>query len=175
MSRKNSNFARGLGVLAWISAAATVAGALYLTANSDALIAIASRKSGLTPEGAVGFLGRGLVWFTMILGAGLVLFVLTTAARLFALHARGAALSADAARALTRIGVGLTLAALLQLIAPTLVGLGLTLDNAPGHRMLVLSLDGTAIGLFLAGGLMALVGVSTRHAAQQAEELRGIV
>lgn len=95
--------------------------------------------------------------------------------RLFAGYRRGAVLTADAARHIRKVGLGLMLTALLRLLAQPLSAIALTAAAPPGSRMLVLGLSSNELGLLLAAGVMAVIGLAMEDAAKAAEENRGFV
>ena len=167
---------------AWLAVGATA-----LAAVLPVLAALTAARDGLRCEGllrALAPLPRGTeasageVWLCLGLAAlpvAAAVWALLSARRLFLLYAGGHALTAGAAGAVASIGRALVAMAVLDLLVPALQTLIVTMDNPAGSRQLSVALDSGAMGLLLAGGLMAVMGAAMRQAAAQRAELEGFV
>lgn len=114
-----------------------------------------------------------LVLLALPLLAGLA--VLWQVQALFALYSRGDTLSPAPAERIGRIGLWLLAVAVLSVaVRPLVVGLA-TLGNAPGERMIAVSLGSTDLVLALAAVLMVVIGHVMNEAARVAEENRAFV
>jgi hypothetical protein len=95
--------------------------------------------------------------------------------RLFGRYRTGEILTEPCARDILRIGQALFAVAAMTVLVPTLQLLILSWGNAPGGRILSISLDGSTLGFLLSGGLLIAIGWVMREAAQVAEDAKGFV
>lgn len=132
---------------------------------------LAGVESGARP-GGWQVLGATVVNLipTLVLSAALV-----AAGRCFRCFAEGSYLSHPAASALRHFGQRVAIAAGLGLILPTALGLLLTLDAAPGERLLILSVGSTPLLGLLFGGMVWAIGAVMARAAVLADEHAQIV
>lgn len=93
----------------------------------------------------------------------------------FQAFARAEVLGLDAVRHLRGLALGMVVAALAGLLAPTLIGLLLSLDAPAGQRRLSLSLGSTQCLLLLFAGLVWQIAQVMTQAAALADEHAQIV
>ncbi len=105
----------------------------------------------------------------------IVLWTLWQVQALFVLYRHDMALTRAAAQRLRAIGLGLAGTAALAVVFRPLQILLLTSGNAPGERVLALSITSSDIGFALAGGLMVVIGHVMADAARIAEDNASIV
>lgn len=109
------------------------------------------------------------------IGFGPVLYALTQMRDLFARYRRAEIFSPACGQAIRRTGVALMVLALWQTIAlPLQIGI-LTMDNAPGGKLLAVHLSSETLWLVLAGGLLLTIGWVMAEAARVAEENAGFI
>lgn len=163
----------------WASTAALVlippgvAAGLYLRGLDGAAL-IASLPP--MPQGVSA--DRTEVGWAIMLGLvplGLGLRLLWLMRGLFGLFRAGSALSDAAAERIGAMGRTLVLLAFVGVLTPTLQILVVTWDEAPGSRQLSVAVSAEAVGLVLAGGLMALIGAALGRGAEAARENAGFV
>lgn len=94
---------------------------------------------------------------------------------LLVLYATGDVLGAEAALRIRRIGNLLLALAIYGVVAHTLTVLALTWGNSPGERSLSIAFNNTDLFLFLAAGLMTVIGLAMAEAARIADENRAFV
>lgn len=104
-----------------------------------------------------------------------ILYVLGQMFGLFGLYAAGETLTPLCARHISRIGSGLLVSALLEIVTRPAQIVLLSLANPPGERVLAVSLQGADLGLVLAGGLLVTIGWAMGDAVRAAEENRSFV
>jgi hypothetical protein len=97
-------------------------------------------------------------------------FCLVALRRLFRLYAKGTIFAADNVAAFNAIGRTLFCFGIVQLIAPTVMALLLTLDNPVGHRLIVVGLESGAMESLILGGIIRLIGWVMDEARQIADE-----
>ncbi len=103
------------------------------------------------------------------------LFALWQLWRLFSLYQRGDVLSAGSVAVLGRFAWGVVGLALAQVLGRALMSVALTLDNAPGQRVLSLSFGSDDFVLLLLGAVLVAVARVMVVAARAAEENRAFV
>lgn len=89
---------------------------------------------------------------------------------LFDRYRNGEILTDACAHHILRIGQFLLAFAVITIFAPTLQMLILTVDNPSGRKILSIGIDGTMLGLLLAGALFVIIGWVMREAARAAAE-----
>jgi hypothetical protein len=148
----------------WIAAT----GALSLEAVAERFPGVII-GDGLSESAILVAFGIGMIPFLIVLG------VMWHMQALFRLYQKGQALTEKAAVRIGYIGVGLLLTAVARILANTLQVLVLSSANPVGHRIVSVDLEFSEIALFLAGGLMIVIGRSMAEAVFAAEEVRGFV
>lgn len=103
------------------------------------------------------------------------LFALWQLWRLFSLYRQGDVLSARAAAVLGRFAWGVVGLAPAQVLGRALMSVALTLDNAPGQRMLRVTFGSDDFVLLLLGAVLVAVARVMVVAARAAEENRAFV
>ncbi|MDO6729672.1 DUF2975 domain-containing protein [Marinovum sp. 2_MG-2023] len=160
-----------LAILAMVLLAVVVALGLFLVELSDELRLAAGLDPALVLDGSRGFWVR----LAGIIPLAALFYVLFQMAALFRRYAAGEFLTDRCADHILRIGVGLLVAVVLDMLCRPLQILLASLANPPGQRVLALSLEGADLGQVLAGGLMIVIGWTMHDAARAAEENRGFV
>lgn len=105
----------------------------------------------------------------------LLLWVLWCLRLWLAACADGDTFHSDTARRVLRIGQGLLLLAVFEVLSHTAIILALTWNNPPGQRSLAITLDGTELFLLLSAGLLTLFGYIQSEAARLTAENREFV
>lgn len=94
---------------------------------------------------------------------------------LMVLYATGDVLGPDTALCIRRIGNLLLALAIYGVIAHTLTVLALTWGNPAGERSLSVAFSNTDLFLFIAAGLMTVIGLAMTEAARVANENRAFI
>ena len=115
------------------------------------------------------------VYAIAIISVALTLLILWNVRALLSLFTIGDVLSAEAALRIRRIGTLLLVKAIYGLIAHTLTILALTWGNPPGERSLSIGVSNIDVFVFLAAGLMTVIGLAMAEAARVADENRAFV
>jgi hypothetical protein len=118
---------------------------------------------------------RVLGFLVSMIPLSVLFYALHQAYELFDGYRRGNVFSDDAPVRLRRIGFAMIALALLRPLDNTLLGLVLTVSNAPGARILAigLNIDDYMIAAF--GGLILAIGHAMFEAARMADDHRQIV
>lgn len=117
----------------------------------------------------------GLLYAINIASAVLVWLTLWNMRALLSLYSMGDVLGQDAALRIRRIGTLLLALAIWGVLSHTLTVVALTWPNPPGERSLSIAFSNTDLFLFLAAGLMSVIGWAMTEAARIADENRGFV
>jgi hypothetical protein len=132
---------------------------------------LASQWAGKPDAVAAVSLAKRLVGFALMLVGLLPLgFCLIALRRLFRLYATGTIFGTGNVAAFNAIGIGLIGFGIVQLLAPTVMGLVLTIDNPVGHRLLVLGLDAGSVESLILGAIVRLIGWVMDEAREMADE-----
>lgn len=115
------------------------------------------------------------VYATAAMSVALVLLALWNMRALLSLYAMGDVLGSEAALRIRRIGHCLLALAIWGVLAHTLDVAALTWNNPAGERSLSVAFSNTDLFLFLAAGLMTVIGWAMTEAADVASENRGFV
>lgn len=161
------------GGLYWLTSALLVA--------IPAVVAIAFWQDWADPAGVLGrypdlpgatqITQTKLVWLGVIgiIGTIPVLVTFWNMRGLFGHYRRGDIVSADCVRHILRIGRALIAMAVWGVLTPTLQILALTIDNPDGSKVLTIGIEGSSLGLLLAGGLLITIGWVMGEAAREIE------
>ena len=106
----------------------------------------------------IGIIGTLPVWVTFWNMRGL-----------FGHYRSGDIVGADCAHHILRIGWAMLAMALWGVLGRTLQILALTHDNADGGKILTIGIEGSSLGLLLAGGLLITIGWVMGEAAREIE------
>lgn len=117
----------------------------------------------------------GILGAIYTISIAITLLVLWNMRALLCLYAKGSVLGPEAALRIRRIGHCLLVLAIWGTLAHTLEVAALTWNNPPGERALSIAVSNTDIFLFLAAGLMTVIGWAMSEAADVAAENRGFV
>lgn len=90
--------------------------------------------------------------------------------RLFRAYAEGAYFSMEAARRLGALGRSIALWVVVQFLTEPVLSVWLTLRNAPGHRLVALSLDSTALVALFVAACIAVIGRILQRASEVYQE-----
>ncbi|MFZ5963092.1 DUF2975 domain-containing protein [Thalassococcus sp. BH17M4-6] len=135
-----------------------------------------AEELGLDRVGAaLGPGARILLLVMAALSGAAVIATLIPAARLCRAYSRDAALSVEAAAAISGIGCGLVAQAAMGVLRRTGDTLALTLGAPAGERTLALGFGSTDLGLALAASLMLMIGLVMRQAVDIARDNAGFV
>jgi hypothetical protein len=120
--------------------------------------------------------GTRLLGFAIsMLPMAALLYILHQAYELFDAFRLGNVLTRDVPMRLRRIGLGLVVLSVLRPLATTLLGLALTWQNAPGHRVFAVGLSIDDYMIATLGGLLLAIGYAMAEAARLADDHRQIV
>lgn len=164
-----------LYALTWMAIAALPVALLWIVASGG--LPDAAQEAGRRLFVAEPLSDARMVWAFAV---GLLPWVATMVVllhvqALLSLFRRGQALTHAAARTIRSAGVWLALVALLRVLSYSAQSLIFTGANPPGTRSLVLALDFNHLALFLAGGLLVVIGHAMAEATEAAEDARGFV
>ncbi len=120
-------------------------------------------------------LARALGLALSSLYLGVLVWALWTARKLFARLAAGDVFQPETGMLLRRFGLTLLIYAGLSPVATTAMGLIVTMQNAPGQRVLKLGVSDHEIVLALVGTLILVIGSVLADAVRIADENRQIV
>ncbi|WP_050761261.1 hypothetical protein [Jannaschia sp. CCS1] len=115
------------------------------------------------------------VYAIALVSVALVCVLLWNIRALLVLFAIGDVLGAEVAHRIRRIGGLLLALAIYGVVSNTLTILALTAANPPGARSLAIGVSNTDLFLFLAAGLMTVIGLAMSEAARIAAENRGFI
>lgn len=116
-----------------------------------------------------------VVYATAIVSFAIVMLVLWNMRALLSLYAMGDVLGPEAALRIRRIGHCLLALAIWGMLAHTIDIAALTWGNPPGQRALSVAVSNNDMFLFLAAGLMTVIGWAMSEAARVADEHRSFV
>lgn len=111
----------------------------------------------------------------MLLPVGASLAVLWQVWRLFGQYRQGLVFSAAALRHLQHLAWALVALAVVQPIARVLMSVAISLDNAPGHRHLMISFSSNDFALLLLALVFVAIARVMVEAAQAADEVEQFV
>lgn len=115
------------------------------------------------------------LYATAVVSIALVTLALWNMRALLSLYAIGDVLGAGAALRIRRIGHCLLALAVWSVLSHTLDVAALTWNNPPGTRSLSVAFSNSDLFLFLAAGLMSVIGWAMSEAARVADENRSFV
>lgn len=115
------------------------------------------------------------LYTTALISIALVTLALWNMRALLSLYAMGDVLGAEAASRIRRIGHCLLALAVWGVLSHTLDVAALTWNNPPGMRSLSVAFSNSDLFLFLAAGLMSVIGWAMSEAARVADENRSFV
>lgn len=110
-----------------------------------------------------------------LVSVALTCAVLWNIRALLRLFSQGDVVGPETARIISRIGTLLLVLATYSVVAHTLTVLALTLGNPPGGRSLSVAVNSTDLFLFIAAGMMIVIGLAMSEAARIADENRAFV
>jgi hypothetical protein len=168
--------------LAWLVHAMCLVGALVLlsipltlAASEHAVHAYGlAAHLGLTEAPPAGMV-RVRVVLVSLLPVGAGLYVLAQLWRLFARYRSGDVLGAGTANVFGRFARSVVALALSQIVARALMSVALTWDNAPGERVLRVSVDWNDFVLLLLGAALVAIARVMARASRVDEENRAFV
>ncbi|GAB5447025.1 hypothetical protein [Gymnodinialimonas sp.] len=131
--------------------------------------------SGVTLPAVLSPAALTVTYAIAALSVALICVVLWNIRALLVLFATGDVLGGEAARRIRRIGTLLLALAIYGVLAHTLTVLALTWGNPPGERSLSIAFSNTDLFLFLAAGLMTVIGLAMTEAARIADENRAFI
>ena len=117
----------------------------------------------------------GVLAAVALVSIALVTLALWNMRALLALYATGDVLGQDAALRIRRIGQSLLALAVWSVLSHTLNVAALTWNNPPGTRALSVAFSNSDLFLFLAAGLITVIGWAMFEAARVADENRSFV
>lgn len=168
---------------AWLSHAARIVAVIFVVANAVLWLVpefandAARAQSGLGAAMTIALTtqARLLALLASTLHLGFLVFALWTVARLFRAFSSGAIFVPETGTLLRRIGVYLLLFAALAPVFRTLIGVIVTLANAPGQRALSISFGSQELVIGLIAALLVMLGHIMAEAAHIADDHRQIV
>ena len=161
--------------LTWIAIFALPAALLWIVGSGGLPVAASEASRGLFVAAPLSDAQVSWAFLVGLLPWVATMVVLFQVQALLALFRRGQALSHPAAQRIRSAGLWLALVALLRVLSGTAQSLIFTGANPPGTRALVVSLDFNHLALFLAGGLLVVIGHAMAEATDAAEDARGFV
>ena len=116
------------------------------------------------------------LWRVIELGGyTLICYVVWCVRGWLAACANGDTFQADTARRVLRIGQGLLLIAILNIVSHTIIVLAVTWNNPAGERTLSIAIDGSGLFTLLAAALLTLFGYIQSEAARVMAENREFI
>lgn len=173
--------AQRLSRLAWVVRSLALAGAallLWLPAwialgSADSLEPLQGLYGGQLLQLAQGGLTSAVRWRlagVTLLPVAVALLALWQLWWLFGAYRRGDVFGPAPLRHLRRFGWAMATLALAQPLSTTLAALAVSLDNAPGHRVLLLSLGSNDYALLMSALVFVAIGRVMSEAARLADE-----
>ncbi|MEH6411470.1 MAG: DUF2975 domain-containing protein [Hyphomonas sp.] len=161
-------------ILKWLAVAIAGAIAVIFFATDASTLIVDAAWNGLQDNvrEAVTY-SSGKKWLLhglASIGYFSLLLIVFGAVRVFAVFQKGAAFSVPAVRAVRFFGLMIVLYAATRLVMPTLIVLGLTLDNDDGLRALTIAVDMSEITLLIVGAVILVIGQILTQAVGIARE-----